>query len=113
MVLRKKPPGKLLRGAHAVDREFQIQSALYKQNFPVPRPIHYCPDPNVIGTEFYLMECVDGRIFVDPNLPGLNPDEKRVVHEQMIEVLAMLHRFDPSQVGLGNYGKASSNYYER
>ena len=102
VVLRKKPPGKqLLPGAHAVDREFQIQSALYKQNFPVPRPIHYCSDPAIIGTDFYLMEYVEGRIFEDPNLPGLNPNEKRAIHEQMVEVLARLHRFDPGQVGLG------------
>jgi len=113
VVLRKKPPGKLLRGAHAVDREFQIQSALFQQNFPVPRPIHYCSDANIIGTEFYLMEYVDGRIFVDQNLPGLNPQEKKQVYEQMIEVLAKLHRFDPTQIGLGKFGKLSANYYER
>ena len=79
----------------------------------MPRPIHYCTDARVIGTDFYLMEHVDGRIFVDPNLPGLNPDEREIVYEQMMTVLARLHEFDPSKISLGNYGKTSGNYYER
>ena len=111
--MRKKPPGKLLRGAHAVDREFKIQSALFKQDYPVPRPIHYCSDPKVIGTEFYLMEYLDGRIFVDNSLPGLNPEERRQVYAEVVDVLARLHRFDPNQIGLEKYGKANVNYYER
>jgi len=111
--LRKRPPGKVLRGAHAVDREFRIQSALYKQNFPVPRPIHYCSDTSVIGTDFYLMDYVEGRVFTDPNLPGMNPDEKKSMHEQLVAVLATLHRFDANSIGLGDYGNTSKNYFDR
>src|ERR1700730_3734122 len=71
-VLRRKPPGKLLPSAHAVDREFRVISALYRQNFPVPEPIVYCDDADVVGTPFFVMGYVDGRIFWEPHLPGSN-----------------------------------------
>ena len=73
-VLRRKPPGKLLKSAHAVDREFRVISALYAADFPVPRPYVLCEDDEVIGTAFYVMEYVDGRIFWELDLPGIDPD---------------------------------------
>ena len=113
MVLRKKPPGKLLRGAHAIEREYKIQEALYAQNFPVPKPIHFCKDASVIGTEFYIMEYVDGRIFMDQNLPGLGPDERELVYKELMSVLARLHSLKPAQIGLDKYGKVTNDYFER
>ena len=114
-VLRKKPPGKkgLLKGAHAIDREFRIQQALFKQGFPVPKQFHYCKDPEVIGAEFYIMEYVEGRIFLDQNLPGMTPDERRVIYDEMMKVLAMLHKFNPMAIGLEGYGKADNSYFQR
>jgi len=112
-VLRKKPPGKLLRGAHAIDREYHIQKVLYGQNYPVPEPIHYCTQVDVIGTEFYIMKFVEGRIFTDQSLPGLSPEERELVYEQMASCLAKLHKFNPADIGLGDYSKAKGNYYAR
>src|SRR5580692_12876145 len=74
-VLRRKPPGKLLPSAHAVDREFRIISALYAQGFPVAAPLHFCADETVVGTAFYVMAYVDGRVFWEPRMPGSNPAE--------------------------------------
>ncbi|KJE90221.1 acyl-Coenzyme A dehydrogenase [Capsaspora owczarzaki ATCC 30864] len=111
-VLRKKPPGKLLPGAHAVDREFRIISALHAQGFPVPTPIVYCADPSVIGTEFYLMQFVKGRIFRDPALPNVAPAERRAIYSAMAQTLAQLHSIDWRKAGLESFGK-EGNYYER
>ena len=111
-VLRRKPPGKLLKSAHAVDREFRIISALYAADFPVPRPYALCEDDAVIGTMFYIMECVDGRIFWDLDLPGCEPDERAAIYDSANATIAQLHNYDWQALGLGDYGKPG-NYFER
>ncbi|QCQ97536.1 phosphotransferase family protein [Brevundimonas sp. SGAir0440] len=111
-VLRRKPPGVLLPSAHAVDREFQVISALAAQGFPVAKPHALCLDETVIGSIFYVMDKVEGRIFWDLKLPGLTPVERRAVYEAQTDTLARLHAFDPSAIGLGDYGKAG-NYFAR
>lgn len=111
-VLRRKPPGVLLPSAHAVDREFQVISALAAQGFPVARPHALCLDATVIGSIFYVMDKVEGRIFWDLKLPGLTPVERRAVYEAQTDTLARLHAFDPAAIGLGEYGKAG-NYFAR
>lgn len=111
-VLRRKPPGALLTSAHAVDREFAVISALHAQGFPVARPYALCTDETVIGSIFYLMEKVEGRIFWDLKLPGLTPPERRAVYEAQIDTLAALHRLDPAAIGLADYGRPG-NYFAR
>ena len=111
-VLRRKPPGVLLPSAHAVDREFQIISPLAAQGFPVAKPHALCLDETVIGSIFYVMDKVEGRIFWDLKLPGLTPVERRAVYEAQTDTLARLHAFDPAAIGLGDYGKAG-NYFAR
>jgi aminoglycoside phosphotransferase (APT) family kinase protein len=104
-VLRRKPPGKLLPSAHAVDREFRVMSALGAQGFPVPRMHGLCEDPDVIGTAFYVMDFVDGRIFWDPYLPSVDAPDRTRIYDSMNETLAALHAFDPAKIGLQDYGK--------
>ncbi|PJG46449.1 phosphotransferase family protein [Sphingobium sp. LB126] len=111
-VLRRKPAGALLASAHAVDREYRLLSALHPEGFPVPRPIALCEDETVIGSAFYVMERVDGRTFWDGKLPDHEPTERREIYEQMVATLARLHRFDPAQVGLTDYGRPG-NYFGR
>lgn len=111
-VLRRKPPGKLLKSAHAVDREFRIISALYGADFPVPRPYVLCEDDEVIGTAFYIMEYVDGRIFWDLDLPNANPAGRAALYDHVNETLARLHSYDYTALGLEDYGKPG-NYFER
>ena len=111
-VLRRKPPGVLLASAHAMDREFTVISALYAQGFPVARPHALCTDDAVIGSMFYVMDRVDGRVFWDLKLPGLQPTARRAIYEAQTDVLAALHSFDPVAIGLGDYGKPG-NYFER
>lgn len=111
-VLRRKPAGTLLASAHAVDREYRLLSALYPEGFPVPRPIILCEDESVIGSPFYIMDRIDGRTLWDGTLPDQTPAERRAIYEQMVATLARLHRFDPVQVGLGDYGRPG-NYFER
>lgn len=111
-VLRRKPPGKLLPSAHAVDREFRVLNALHGTAVPVARPLHLCADETVIGSMFYLMEFVDGRIFWDPSLPDLSPQERAQVYDGIIDAMAALHTLDPAAVGLGDYGKPG-NYFQR
>jgi aminoglycoside phosphotransferase (APT) family kinase protein len=110
--LRRKPPGKLLPSAHAVDREFRVISALHKIGFPVARPYVLCEDDAVIGTAFYLMDCVDGRILWDLALPGVSKAERRAIWEELNRVIALLHSVDYKAVGLADFGKAGS-YIER
>lgn len=110
-VLRRKPPGKLLPSAHAVDREFRVISALVGA-FPVPRAVLLCEDESVIGTPFYLMEYVVGRIFWDPTLPGHTPGERAAIFDEMNRLLALLHSLDYAALGLGDYGKPG-NYFSR
>jgi aminoglycoside phosphotransferase (APT) family kinase protein len=111
-VLRRKPPGKLLPSAHAVDREFRIITALHGQNFPVPEPVLYCADESVAGTAFFLMAYVAGRVFWEPQMPGSNPSERAAVYDAMNATLARLHSFDPGAIGLGDYGRGE-NYVAR
>ncbi|TFW11747.1 phosphotransferase family protein [Brevundimonas intermedia] len=111
-VLRRKPPGVLLPSAHAVDREFQVISALAAQGFPVAKPHALCLDEAVIGSIFYVMDKIEGRIFWDLKLPELTPAERRAVYEAQTDTLARLHAFDPVAIGLGDYGKAG-NYFAR
>jgi aminoglycoside phosphotransferase (APT) family kinase protein len=111
-VLRRKPPGVLLASAHAMDREFTVISALHVQGFPVARPYALCTDDEVIGSMFYVMEKVEGRVFWDLKLPGLEPVERRAIYEAQTDALARLHAFDPAAIGLGDYGKPG-NYFER
>jgi aminoglycoside phosphotransferase (APT) family kinase protein len=111
-VLRKKPPGRLLRSAHQVDREFRVISALADTPVPVPRTHLLCEDPSVIGTPFYVMEWVDGRVLPDGSLPGFTPAERSALYDDFVRVLAALHRVDPLAVGLGDFGRPG-NYYAR
>ncbi|MBM3613096.1 MAG: phosphotransferase family protein [Alphaproteobacteria bacterium] len=105
MVLRAKPIGPILPGAHAIEREFRVLSALHSAGLPVPRPIRLCEDPTVIGTPFYLMERVDGRIFADCSLPDLPRAERAAIWMGLAEALAALHRVDPAAVGLGDFAR--------
>ena len=95
-VLRRKPPGKLLPSAHAVDREFKAISALYPQGFPVAEPVVYCADESVAGTAFYVMSYVEGRVIWVPDMPGSHPNERAAVFDAMNATLARLHSYDPS-----------------
>ena len=111
IVLRRKPPGELLKSAHAIEREFRVMDAL-ASDFPVPRMIHLCEDPEVLGAPFYLMSYVDGRIFDDPALPGLDPTDRGAIYDAMNAGLAKLHSIDIERVGLADYGRPG-NYFER
>jgi aminoglycoside phosphotransferase (APT) family kinase protein len=111
-VLRRKPPGKLLPSAHAVDREFRVISALHAQGFPVAAPLVYCADESVAGTAFYVMDFVDGRVFWEPQMPASEPAERAAVYDAMNDSIARLHNFDPSRVGLADFGKGE-NYVAR
>ena len=104
-VLRKKPAGTLLPSAHAVDREYRIIRALHGSGVPVARPVCLCEDASVIGTPFYVMDFVDGRIFWDPTLPELSRGERGALYDDMNRVIATLHRLDPDAVGLEGYGR--------
>ncbi|OGA11306.1 MAG: aminoglycoside phosphotransferase [Betaproteobacteria bacterium RIFCSPHIGHO2_12_FULL_69_13] len=104
-VLRKKPSGVLLPSAHAVDREYRVLKALQETDVPVPRVLAYCDDPRVIGTPFYVMEFVEGRIFWDPTLPELSPADRTALYEDVNRMVATLHRVDVGAVGLGDYGR--------
>jgi aminoglycoside phosphotransferase (APT) family kinase protein len=111
-VLRRKPPGKLLPSAHAVDREFRVIGALHAQGFPVAAPLCYCADDSVAGTAFYVMGFADGRVFWEPQMPGSSPAERAAVYDSMNETIAQLHAFDPAEIGLANFGKGE-NYVAR
>ena len=111
-VMRKQPPGRLLPSAHQVDREYRVMKALESTGVPVPRMYTLCEDTGVIGTKFYVMEWVDGRLFTQTRLPGLEPEERRGIYLDLARVLATLHNVDPGAVGLGDFGRPG-NYYER
>jgi aminoglycoside phosphotransferase (APT) family kinase protein len=111
-VMRRKPFGKLLPSAHAVDREFKVIAALGKQGFPVAKAYALCMDDGVIGSAFYIMSMEDGRIFWDPALPQLAKEERRPIFTSKIETLAKLHMYDPVAIGLGDFGKPG-NYFAR
>lgn len=112
MVLRKKPAGEVLPSAHAVDREFRAISALAATDVPVPLAIVYCDDISVVGTPFYVMERLEGRVFHDAVLPGVPPADRTAMYFAMAETLAKLHDVDPAAIGLGDFGRAG-NYFER
>ncbi|MDE2486565.1 MAG: phosphotransferase family protein, partial [Alphaproteobacteria bacterium] len=111
-VLRRKPPGKLLPSAHAVDREYRVITALYPTGFPVAKTYGLCTDDSVIGTWFYIMDCVEGRILWDQSLPQYEPAERRAIFMAKIKTLADLHNTDYVKVGLEDYGKPG-NYMGR
>ncbi|MDC3067393.1 phosphotransferase family protein [Pseudomonadota bacterium] len=106
-VLRRKPPGKLLPSAHAVDREYKVIDALHQNNFPVPRAVAYCEDKSVLGTEFYLMDFIEGEIFWNISLPELKPKIRKKIFDSKISTLAKLQNIDFKKAGLGAFGKTS------
>jgi aminoglycoside phosphotransferase (APT) family kinase protein len=111
-VLRRKPPGKLLPSAHAVDREYRVIGALYAQGFPVAKPVVYCADETITGTAFFVMSHVEGRVFWEAEMPSSNPLERTQVYDAMNATLARLHNFDPAAIGLADYGRGE-NYVAR
>ncbi len=110
--LRRKPPGKLLPSAHAVEREYRVISALHPLGFPVARPLVLCEDDSVIGTAFYVMDCVEGRVLWDQSLPGMSRPERAALWDELNRVIALLHTIDFEKVGLAGFGKPG-NYIER
>ena len=112
LVLRRKPPGKLLPSAHAVDREFRVISALENTDVPVPKTFGLCNDREVIGTEFYIMEYLDGAIYWDLLLEKLEPDDRRKIYVNKNKVISALHTVNFDDVGLSDYGK-SGDYVAR
>ncbi len=111
-VLRRKPFGKLLASAHAVDREYRLLSALHPLGFPVPQPLALCSDPDVIGAIFYVMELAKGRPYANGALPEFDPATRRRMYDQLIDTLADLHVIDPNAAELGDFGR-QGNYFER
>lgn len=111
-VLRKQPGMKLAKSAHAIDREFRVLKVLSETDIPVPETYHYHDDPDLLGTPFYLMEWLDGRIFDSYAAPGLSGVERSAIYASMCDVMARLHRLDFSAAGLGDYGRAG-NYFQR
>ena len=111
-VLRRKPPGTLLPSAHAVDREFRVISALAGTGVPVAGAHVLCEDPAVIGTSFYVMDCVDGRVLWDPTLPGFTPAQRTAIYDELNRVMAVLHSVDPMAIGLAGYGRVGG-YVDR
>lgn len=111
-VLRKKPPGQLIASAHAIDREYRVMKALQGSDVPVPRMFVYCEDESIVGTPFYLMEFLEGRVLVDQSLPGMKPTERGAIYREMNRVIAALHSVDYEAAGLASYGKPG-NYFAR
>ena len=111
-VLRRKPFGKLLPSAHAVDREYRLISALHPLGFPVPRSFALCSEPEVIGSIFYVMAMAHGRPYADGALPDFDPATRRRMYEQLVDTLADLHNIDPETAELSDFGKPG-NYFER
>ena len=111
-VLRRKPPGPIVKGAHAVEREAQVLSALGTTGFPVAHVYGLCSDERLIGTPFYVMDMVEGRIFWDATLPGVSSTERAAIFDAMNDTIARLHGVDYAAIGLGDYGRAG-NYFAR
>ena len=111
-VLRKKPPGLLMASAHAIDREYRVMNALQGSNVPVPRMLAYCEDTQIVGTPFYVMEFLEGRVLVDQSLPGMAPAERGAIYREMNRVIAALHGIDYQALGLETFGKPG-NYFAR
>jgi aminoglycoside phosphotransferase (APT) family kinase protein len=110
--LRKKPPGKLLQSAHMVDREYRVMKALADTDVPTAKMYALCEDDSIIGTSFFIMEYVQGRIFWDVQLPELSPEERTAVYEELARVLAAIHSVDLEATGLSDYGRPNA-YVER
>ena len=111
-VMRKKPPGDLLPSAHAVDREFKVQKALYESDVPVAKMYLYCDDESIIGTSFYIMEYIEGRVLEDTKLSGFEVEERKAIYDSMNKSLAALHNVDIKEVGLEDFGRPGS-YFTR
>jgi aminoglycoside phosphotransferase (APT) family kinase protein len=111
-VLRRKPPGDLLPSAHAIEREYRVIKALANTDVPVPRVFALCEDASVVGTPFFLMEHVEGRVYYDPSLPGMRPEERSALFDELNRTFAALHAVDPAAVGLLDYGR-SADYLAR
>jgi aminoglycoside phosphotransferase (APT) family kinase protein len=110
--LRRKPPGKLLPSAHAVDREYKVIKALHPTGFPVAKPHVLCEDDAVIGTAFYVMDCVEGRVLWDPALPGMTREQRAAIWDEQNRVISLLHTIDFQEIGLADFGKPG-NYIGR
>jgi len=109
--MRKKPPGKLLsKTAHQVEREYLILHALENTDVPAPKTYCLCEDSSVVGTPFYIMEFLDGRIIEDPSIPDVSPEERKAMWKNAIETLAKFHRVSPADVNLTSYGKPNGFY---
>ena len=111
-VLRKKPPGQLLKSAHAIEREYRVMKGLGQTDVPVPRMLLLCEDESILGTPFFLMQFVDGTIFWNPALPELTKAQRAKVYDEQNRALAALHRVDPAAIGLADFGRAGS-YFSR
>ena len=111
-VMRKQPPGELLPSAHQVDREYRVMHALFDTDVPVPKMYCLCEDPEIIGTKFYVMEMIEGRLFTETALPNLSNAERRAIYLDLARVMASLHAVDPMAIGLETFGRPG-NYYER
>ncbi len=111
-VLRKQPAGVVLPSAHAIDREYRVLQALHGSAVPVPAPLHYCHDRAVLGTPFYLMERLQGRVFHEFATPGLTRDERSALFDAMVTTMAAIHRLDVAALGLADYGRPG-NYFAR
>lgn len=104
-ILRKKPAGHLLPSAHAIDREYRVMQALAETGVPVPRMLAWCESEDIVGTSFYVMEFLKGRVFLDPALPTVDASERREIYREMLRVIARLHAVDPSAIGLEGFGR--------
>lgn len=111
-VLRRQPPGKLLKSAHAVDREYRVMTALKNSSVPVPAVHLLCEDNSIIGSKFFIMDFLDGQIFWDPGLPGLTKYERKTIFFEMLHALTELHKIDINKTGLSDFGRPG-NYFAR
>ncbi len=111
-VMRRKPPGKLLKSAHAVDREFRVISALYAADFPVPRPFVLCEDEEIVGTTFFIMEFVEGRIFWELDMPESDPEERAALYEHANQTIAKLHNINYEQIGLADFDRPGQQHVD-
>ena len=111
-VLRRKPPGRLLPSAHAVEREYRVTAALHRLGFTVPRPHLLCEDTGVIGTAFYVMDFVPGRVFWEPHVPGVTAPERAAIYDSLNATLAHLHKIDIEDAGLSDFGRPAG-YVQR